>query len=61
MDNHISLVSGQSPAPDIQADFTQYSNVLPGTAAPDGQTYAATGYVYPRRVKTLFDQLVQQG
>ncbi len=57
LDNYISLVSGQSPAPDNQADCKQYVNVYPGTHAPDDQTYAAAGCVYPARVRTIFDQL----
>lgn len=57
--NYISLVSGQSPAPDNQADCPRYHDVSPGTAAPDGQTYASTGCVYPKAVRTLFNQLTQ--
>lgn len=57
LDNYISLVSGQAPAPDNQADCPQYTNVAPGFAAPDGQTYASTGCVYPKSVKTIFNQL----
>lgn len=56
LDNYISLVSGQSPAPGNQADCHQYQNVLPGLPAPDGQTYASTGCVYPAQTKTIFDQ-----
>ena len=56
LDNYISLVSGQSPAPANQADCAQYTNVAPGFPAPDGQTYASTGCVYPASVKTLFNQ-----
>ena len=61
LDNYISLVGGQAPAPDNQRDCPQYQNVAPGFAAPDGQTYASTGCVYPRSVKTLFNQLDQVG
>ncbi|WP_051386350.1 alkaline phosphatase family protein [Actinokineospora inagensis] len=57
--NYISLVSGQSPAPDNQADCPQYKNVQPGFPAADGQTYASTGCVYPQSVPTLFNQLDQ--
>jgi len=57
LDNYISLVAGQAPAPANQADCPQYTNVAPGFPAPDGQTYAATGCVYPSSVKTLFNQL----
>jgi hypothetical protein len=55
LDNYISLVGGQSPPPDDQADCATYEDVAPGFAAPDGQTYASSGCVYPRRVKTLFN------
>ncbi|TQJ08491.1 alkaline phosphatase family protein [Lapillicoccus jejuensis] len=61
LDNYISLVSGQAPAPANQADCPQYVNVAPGFPAPDGQTYASTGCVYPKQVKTLFNQLDQVG
>ena len=57
LDNYISLVSGQAPAPADQADCSQYTNVTPGLPAPDGQTLASAGCVYPSSVKTIFDQL----
>lgn len=61
LDNYISAVGGQAPAPDNQADCPQYTNVAPGFPAPDGQTYAATGCVYPSSVHTIFDQLDRAG
>ncbi|MCW2939189.1 MAG: hypothetical protein JWN00_2174 [Actinomycetia bacterium] len=57
LDNYISLVSGQAPAPANQADCAQYTNVAPGSPARDGQVLASTGCVYPSSVKTLFNQL----
>jgi phosphatidylinositol-3-phosphatase len=57
LDNYLSLVGGQSPAPDNQADCPIYADVRPGFPAPDGQTYASTGCVYPHSVRTLFNQL----
>jgi hypothetical protein len=57
LDNYISLVSGQAPAPADQADCPQYTNVQPGFPAPDGQVFAATGCVYPKSTQTLFNQL----
>ncbi|OLZ66332.1 hypothetical protein AV521_27835 [Streptomyces sp. IMTB 2501] len=57
LDNYISLVSGQAPAPDNQNDCPQYKNVAPGTPAADGQVNASSGCVYPSSVKTLFNQL----
>jgi hypothetical protein len=61
LDNYISLVAGQAPAPADQADCPQYTDVAPGFPAPDGQTYASTGCVYPASVKTIFNQLNQVG
>ena len=61
LDNYISAVSGQAPAPDNQADCPQYKNVAPGFPAADGQVYASSGCVYPSRVKTLFNQLDDKG
>ncbi len=61
LDNYLSLTGGQSPAPDNQADCPQYKDVAPGYPAPDGQTYASTGCVYPKTAKTLFNQLDQVG
>jgi hypothetical protein len=60
LDNYISAVSGQAPAPANQNDCGQYTNVQPGYPAPDGQTYASTGCVYPASVPTLFNQLDQK-
>ena len=56
-DNYLSAVSGQAPNPDSQNDCPEYKNVTPGTPAPDGQTYASAGCVYPANVLTLFNQL----
>jgi hypothetical protein len=60
LDNYISAVSGQAPAPDNQNDCPQYKDVQPGTPAPDGQTNASSGCVYPSSVQTLFNQLDQK-
>ena len=57
LDNYISAVSGQAPAPANQADCPQYTNVAPGLPAADGQVYASTGCVYPASVQTIFNQL----
>jgi|ThiBio_1000_plan_1041568.scaffolds.fasta_scaffold00488_15 hypothetical protein len=61
LDNYVSLVAGQAPTPDNQNDCPQYKDVKPGFPAPDGQTYASTGCVYPSSVKTIFNQLDQIG
>jgi hypothetical protein len=55
--NYIGAVSGQAPAPDNQNDCPQYTDVQPGTPAPDGQVHASSGCVYPKSVPTLFNQL----
>jgi hypothetical protein len=34
LDNYVSLVSGQAPAPDNQNDCATYKNVAPGTRRP---------------------------
>ncbi|MDH6577076.1 alkaline phosphatase family protein [Kitasatospora sp. MAP5-34] len=57
LDNYISAVSGQAPAPATQADCGQYTNVSPGTPAADGQVHATSGCVYPSSTHTLFNQL----
>ncbi|MDH6131245.1 hypothetical protein P3T37_000614 [Kitasatospora sp. MAA4] len=57
LDNYISAVSGQAPAPATQGDCPQYQNVSPGTPAADGQVHAASGCVYPDSTYTLFNQL----
>jgi hypothetical protein len=57
LDNYISAVSGQAPAPANQADCAQYTDVAPGLPAADGQVYASTGCVYPASVQTIFNQL----
>jgi len=57
LDNYISAVSGQAPAPANQADCAQYTNVAPGLPAADGQVYASSGCVYPASVQTIFNQL----
>lgn len=56
LDNYISLIGGQAPAPDLQADCPQFKDVQPGTPAADGQVNASSGCVYPSSVKTLFNQ-----
>ena len=61
LDNYISIIGGQAPAPDTQADCPQYKNVVPGFPAPDGQVYAPEGCVYPKSVPTLFNQFDAKG
>ncbi len=61
LDNYIAMVSGQGPNPQTQADaITGFRDVVPGTIGPDGQAMG-TGVVYPRRVKTIANQLEDAG
>src|SRR5215472_17094248 len=48
LDNYVSEVSGQAPAPDNQNDCPQYKDVQPGTTAADGQILASSGCGYPK-------------
>jgi len=60
LDNYISMVSGQAPNADTQADcpfFTDFAMVAMG---PDGQAIGQ-GCVYPAAVKTVGDQLEAAG
>ena len=59
LDNYISLVGGQAPAPDNQNDCPTYKDAVPGTPAGDGQVNVRSGCVYPASVPTLFNQLDQ--
>ncbi|MBN9098077.1 MULTISPECIES: alkaline phosphatase family protein [unclassified Pseudonocardia] len=59
LDNYISLVGGQSPAPDNQNDCPTYVDAKPATKAADGQVNVSSGCVYPASVPTLFNQLDQ--
>jgi phospholipase C len=56
LDNYISMVSGQGPNPQTQADCQFYTDFLPGTIGPNGQAIG-NGCVYPEPVKTVANQL----
>jgi hypothetical protein len=59
--NYITMISGQAPNPDTQADCNSgFKNVTPGTVAADGQALGV-GCVYPAEVKTVADQLEAKG
>jgi hypothetical protein len=60
LDNYISMVSGQAPNPQTQADCFFYTDFLPGTPAPNGQV-VGNGCVYPASVQTIADQLEAAG
>jgi hypothetical protein len=58
--NYLALISGQAPTAATQADCPVFADVLPGTAAADGQVLGQ-GCVYPAPVKTVADQLEARG
>ena len=59
--NYLTMVSGQAPNPDTQADCNSgFKDIFPGTPTPDGQTLGA-GCVYPPSVATIGDQLEAKG
>ncbi len=61
LDNYISMVSGQGPNPETQADGAAgFRDVVPGTIGPDGQAMGV-GVVYPRAVATIANQLEEKG
>jgi hypothetical protein len=60
LDNYISMISGQAPNPQTQADCNMFNDFQPGTPAIDGQV-VGTGCVYPSSVKTVADQLDSAG
>jgi phosphatidylinositol-3-phosphatase len=64
-DNYVSMISGQGPNPQTQADCQIYDDfvgtVLPRTGSPwDGQA-VGTGCVYPQNVQTIGNQLTENG
>jgi hypothetical protein len=59
--NYITMVSGQAPNPDTQADCLVFRDVFPGVVSPaDGQV-VGQGCVYPKEAKTIADQLDAAG
>lgn len=61
LDNYISAVSGQAPAPDNQDDCKVFKDVTPGLTVADDQVLASSGCVYPKSTNTLFNQLDAKG
>jgi hypothetical protein len=55
-DNYISMISGQAPNPQTQADCQSFVNMTPGTLGANGQALG-TGCVYPAGVPTIASQL----
>ncbi len=60
LDNYISMVSGQGPNIQTQADCQAYTKFLPGLPASNGQ-YVGQGCVYPPGVQNIATQLEGNG
>jgi hypothetical protein len=60
LDNYISMVSGQGPNAETQADCQFYTEFLPGLPTSDGQ-YVGQGCVYPAGVQNIATQLEGSG
>src|SRR3954447_2038634 len=59
LDNYITMVSGQPPNPQTQADCQFFTDFM-GTVGSDGVAIG-NGCVYPPEVKTVADQLEAKG
>ncbi len=59
-DNYISMVSGQAPNTENQADCQNYDDLEPGTITSYGQA-AGEGCIYPAAVQNIGDQLLSTG
>src|SRR3954463_11654477 len=60
LDNYISVVSGQGPNPQTQADCQFFTDFQGSTGGADGQAMGS-GCVYPAAVKTIANQLEDKG
>lgn len=60
LDNYISMISGQAPNTQTQADCMAYTDFAPGVPAANGQ-FVGTGCVYPPGVETVANQLEGAG
>jgi phosphatidylinositol-3-phosphatase len=59
-DNYISMISGQAPNPQNQADCQIFNDFTPDLIGADGQA-VGNGCVFPSDVKTIADQLDAKG
>jgi hypothetical protein len=59
-DNYISMISGQAPNPQNQADCMVFNDFQPDVIGPNGQA-VGSGCVFPSDVKTVADQLDAAG
>jgi hypothetical protein len=60
LDNYIAMVSGQPPNVATQSDCQTFSEFVPGIVREDGVALGQ-GCVYPARVRTIADQLEDNG
>ena len=60
LDNYISMISGQAPNPQTQADCQLFSDFFPGIPTGDGQ-FIGQGCVYPTGVQNIATQLQGAG
>jgi hypothetical protein len=60
LDNYISMISGQGPNLETQADCTYYDDFQPGLPTTDGQ-FIGQGCVYPPGVQNIATQLEGNG
>ncbi len=59
-DNYISMISGQAPNGENQADCQNFDNLEPGTIGSYGQA-AGEGCIYPASVQNIGNQLLGAG
>src|SRR5436305_2904540 len=59
-DNYISMISGQAPNPQNQADCQIFNDFEPDVIGPNDQAIGS-GCVFPSDVKTVADQLETRG
>ncbi|MFK2900924.1 phosphoesterase [Dyella jejuensis] len=61
LDNYLAMISGQAPNPATQNDCTTFGEFVPtGKIDANGQL-PGTGCVYPKRVRTIANQLTDAG
>lgn len=60
LDNYISMISGQPPNIDTQADCQFFNNIVPGTIGADG-IVTGQGCVFPSATQTVANQLDSDG
>lgn len=62
LDNYVAMISGQAPNPDTQNDCTVFNEFASTASKPDANgQLPGQGCVYPKRIKTLANQLTDAG